>query len=61
MNPTVTASESGLVVYSDGHKILLDPRRESLADVMFFSHAHADHLVHGAKSQTTIQGRDVFE
>ena len=52
MNPTVTATESGLVVYNNGHKILLDPRRESLADVMFFSHAHTDHLITTARRKT---------
>ena len=52
MNPTVTASESGLVVYNNGHKILLDPRRESLADVMFFSHAHTDHLIPTTRRKT---------
>jgi putative mRNA 3-end processing factor len=45
MSSTVAASECGLVVYKDGLKILLDPRRESKADVMFFSHAHSDHLI----------------
>lgn len=50
--PTVAASEEcGLVVYNDGLKILLDPRRESKADVMFFSHAHSDHLITARKKK----------
>jgi putative mRNA 3-end processing factor len=38
-------SESGIVVSNKGQRVLLDPRRESKADVMFFSHAHSDHLM----------------
>jgi putative mRNA 3-end processing factor len=39
------------VVYNNGLKILLDPRRESEADVMFFSHAHSDHLITARKKK----------
>ena len=38
-------SESGIVVSNKGQRVLLDPRRESKADIMFFSHAHSDHLM----------------
>lgn len=41
----MTISESGLMVHNSGRKILLDPRKESTSDVMFFSHAHSDHLM----------------
>jgi putative mRNA 3-end processing factor len=34
-----------------GRKILLDPRRESTSDVMFFSHAHSDHLMTSKKKK----------
>ena len=51
MSPAVTASECGLTVYNNGIKILLDPRRESKADVMFFSHAHSDHLITARKKK----------
>jgi putative mRNA 3-end processing factor len=45
----VDVSESGIVVSSKGQRVLLDPRRESRADVMFFSHAHSDHLITAGK------------
>ena len=51
MSSTVAASECGLVVYNNGLKILLDPRMESEADVMFFSHAHSDHLITARKKK----------
>jgi putative mRNA 3-end processing factor len=44
-SPIVTISECGLMVHNSGRKILLDPRKESTSDVMFFSHAHSDHLM----------------
>jgi putative mRNA 3-end processing factor len=47
----VTLSECGLVVHMSGRKILLDPRRESTSDVMFFSHAHSDHLMTSKKKK----------
>ena len=34
-----------------GRGYLLDPRRESKADVMFFSHAHSDHLMAAGKKK----------
>ena len=45
MSSIVEVSESGIVVSNKGQRVLLDPRRESKADVMFFSHAHSDHLM----------------
>jgi putative mRNA 3-end processing factor len=45
LSSIVEVSESGIVVSNKGQKVLLDPRRESKADVMFFSHAHSDHLM----------------
>jgi putative mRNA 3-end processing factor len=51
MSSTVAISECGLAVYINGLKILLDPRRESKADVMFFSHAHSDHLMTARKKK----------
>ena len=38
-------SECGLMVHNSGRRILLDARKESTSDVMFFSHAHSDHLM----------------
>jgi putative mRNA 3-end processing factor len=53
MPVSVTPSGSGVVVYNNGVKILLDPHKEATGDVMFFSHAHTDHLVRRTKKNTS--------
>jgi putative mRNA 3-end processing factor len=51
--PVVAMSECGLVVYDSGRKILLDPKKESASDLMFFSHAHSDHMMKTRKKDIT--------
>jgi putative mRNA 3-end processing factor len=46
---SVTFSESGITVYSNGRKILLDPNRGIDCDLVFVSHAHTDHLIRSCK------------
>ncbi len=46
-------SECGLVIYDRGRKILLDPKKESASDLMFFSHAHSDHMMKTKKKNIT--------
>ena len=48
-------SECGIVVFNNGQRVLFDPRRESKADVMFFSHAHSDHLMTAGKGRLLMQ------
>ena len=56
---TVEVSECGIVVFNNGQRVLLDPRRESKADIMFFSHAHSDHLMTAGKKKIAY-ARDVL-
>ena len=46
---SVTFSECGITVYSNGRKILLDPNRGIDCDLVFVSHAHTDHLIRSCK------------
>jgi putative mRNA 3-end processing factor len=59
LSSIVEVSESGIVVSNKGQRVLLDPRRESKADVMFFSHAHSDHLMTTGKKNIAC-ARDVL-
>jgi putative mRNA 3-end processing factor len=62
---SVTFSECGITVYSNGRKILLDPNRGIDCDLVFVSHAHTDHLarvsskkIHSSRKTKTLTSRE---
>lgn len=54
---SVSMSESGLVIYNKGLKILLDPHKQAPCDVTFFSHAHTDHLLRRQKKDSRCSAK----
>lgn len=63
MTAKICFSQFGIVIYSDGKKILLDPNRQTYCDMTFVSHAHTDHLhkkcgKHGLVKSKTLVSRE---
>src|SRR5262245_42607167 len=48
----VALAEGGIVIYNNGQKVLLDPKKDVRADLAFLSHAHTDHMIRNVRKNT---------